>query len=123
MTRDRLVEGKFAEAEALARECLGIREIEIPDDWRAFNARSMLGAALLGQQKYAEAEPLLLAGNEGMKQRENNIPAAGKPHLKEALQRLVQLYEATNRPAQAAECKQKLERLNGEEAATKAVAK
>ena len=63
----RLHEGKFAEAERLARECLTIREIQIPDDWRTFNARSMLGGSLLGQKKYAEAEPLLLAGYQGMK--------------------------------------------------------
>jgi tetratricopeptide (TPR) repeat protein len=108
LTRDRLVEGKFAEAEGLARECLALREREIPDDWRTFNARSMLGGSLLGQKKYAEAEPFLLSGYEGMKQREIMIPREGKPRLKEALQRLVHLYEATDRPDQAAGWKQKL---------------
>jgi hypothetical protein len=68
----------------------------------------MLGGSLLGQKKYAAAKPLLLSGYEGLKQRENGIPTAGKPRLKEALQRLVQLYEATGRPEQAAEWKQKL---------------
>jgi hypothetical protein len=44
-----------------------------------------------------------------MKQREAKIPAdARRLRLTEALQRLVQLYEATDRPAQAAEWKQKL---------------
>jgi len=47
------------------------------------------------EQPRAEAEPLLLAGYEGMKQRENKIPTIGKPRLKETLQRRVQLYEAT----------------------------
>ena len=51
---------------------------------------------------------MLLSGYEGMKQREAKIPPAGKPRLKETLQRLVQLYEETGRPAQAAEWKQKL---------------
>ena len=108
LTRARLIEGKFTEAEELARECLAIREKEIPDDWRTFNARSMLGGSLLGQKKYAEAEPLLLSGYAGMRQREDKIPQQGKPHLKETLRRLVQLYEATSRPDQAAEWKQKL---------------
>jgi len=40
-----------------------------------------------------------------MKQREVNIPLEGKVRLKEALQRLVRLCEATNRPDQAAEWK------------------
>jgi hypothetical protein len=104
----RLREGKFAEAEGLARECLTIREIEIPDDWRTFNAKSVLGGSLLGQKKYTEAEPLLVSGYEGMKQRETSIPTEGKPRLSETLQRLVQLYEATGRTGQAAEWKKKL---------------
>jgi hypothetical protein len=69
----------------------------------------MLGGSLLGQKKYAEAEPLLLSGYQGMKQREDKIPAEGKPRLKEAQRRLVQLYEATGRPDKAAEWKKKLD--------------
>jgi len=111
LTRDRLREGRFAEAEGPARECLAMREREIPDDWRTFNARSMLGGSLLGQKKYAEAEPLLVSGYEGMKQREVNIPLEGKVRLSETLQRLVKLCEATSRPNQAAEWKQKLAEL------------
>jgi hypothetical protein len=33
-----------------------------PDAWTTFNTRSLPGGALLGQQMYAEAKPLLLAG-------------------------------------------------------------
>jgi WD40 repeat protein/serine/threonine protein kinase len=106
-----LHEGKFAEAEGPARECLTIREIQIPDDWRTFNAQSMLGGSLLGQKKYAEAEPLLLSGYEGMKQREVKIPPEGKVRLNETLQRLAQLYEATQRPDQAVEWRKKLAEL------------
>jgi eukaryotic-like serine/threonine-protein kinase len=107
-TRILLSAGEFAEAERLARECLAIRQKQIPDDWRTFNARSMLGGSLLGQKKYAEAEPLLVTGYEGMKQREAKIPAPGKPRLKEALQRLAQLYEETGQSEKAAEWRQKL---------------
>jgi tetratricopeptide (TPR) repeat protein len=99
--------GQFDKAEPVARECLTRREIEIPDDWRTFNAKSLLGGALLGQNKFSEAEPLLLAGYEGLKQREDKLPK-DSPRIKEALQRLVQLYEAASRPDQAAEWKQKL---------------
>jgi pentatricopeptide repeat protein len=113
----RLREGKFAEAEGLAHECLAQREREIPDDWRTFNARSMLGGALLGQKKHADAEPFLLSGYEGMKRREVSIPAQGKVRLGEALQRLVQLYGATGRPDQAAEWKKKLKLLDNQETA------
>jgi serine/threonine protein kinase len=103
-----LAAGKFVEAEPLGRDCLALREKQIPNDWRAFNARSMLGGALLGQKKYGkETEALLLAGYQGMKQREAKIPPAGKPRLEETRQRLVQLYEAAGHPDQAAEWKQK----------------
>ena len=56
-----------------------------------------------------DAEPSLRSGYEGMKARESAIPAAVRQtRLQEALQRLVQLYEETNRPEQAAEWKQRL---------------
>ena len=43
-----------------------------------------------------------------MKQREDKIPAIERPCLKEALQRLVRLHDATGRSGQAAAWKQKL---------------
>jgi hypothetical protein len=58
----------------------------------------MLGGALLGQKKYAEAEPLLLKGYEGMKAREKSIPRQGSTRITEALDRLIELYTATNKP-------------------------
>ena len=88
---------EWTEAEPLLRECLAIRELKEPDDWRTFNTKSLLGGALLGQRKYTEAEPLLLAGYEGMRQREATIPEPGKPRLPEALDRLIDLYTATSK--------------------------
>src|SRR5262249_54884258 len=58
----------------MLRECLAIREKQMPNDFRAFNARALVGQALLLQQKYAEAEPLLLEGYEGLRQRQAQIP-------------------------------------------------
>ena len=108
LTSDRLRQGKFAEAELSARECLAIREREIPDDWRTFNVRSMLGRSLLGQKKYTEAEPFLLSGSEGMNQRQTKIPPGSKPQLRESLQRLVELFEVSSQPDRAAAWKHKL---------------
>lgn len=88
----------FSEAEPLLRECLAIREKTQPDVWTTFNTQSLLGGALLGQKKYAEAEPLLLEGYEGMKARETTIPPQGATRLPEALDRLIELCTATNRP-------------------------
>ena len=51
------------------------------------------------------------AGYEGMKQREVKIPPEGKMRLNETLQRLAQLYDATQRPEQAVEWRKKLAEL------------
>ena len=99
----------FSQAEPLFRECLTIREGQEPDAWTTFSARSLLGAALAGLQKYADAEPLLLEGYEGMKAREEKIPREGKVRLTEALRRLVQLYESWEKPQEAAKWRPELE--------------
>jgi hypothetical protein len=101
--------GRWDEAEPLLRQCLALREKEMPDDWRTFNTRALLGGALLGQKRSAEAEPLLLAGYRGMKEREASIPPPGRPRMTEALERLVRLYEATGQAAEAAAWRATLE--------------
>jgi serine/threonine protein kinase len=104
------------DAESVLRESLAIRAKHEPEAWTTFNTQSMVGAALVGQKKYAEAEPLLLRGYEGMKKREANIPPQGRIRLTEALQRLVQLYEATGKNDEVAKWRKELD-------ATKAASK
>ena len=72
------------------------------DDRVRLHGDELLGDSLLGQKKYAEAESLLVQGYEGMKQREANIPAVYKVRLTEALEGLVQLFEARSNPNEAA---------------------
>jgi hypothetical protein len=56
-------------------------------------------AALLGQEKHTEAEPLLVAGYEGLKARQEEIPPPVRvQRLAEALGRLIALSTALNRP-------------------------
>jgi eukaryotic-like serine/threonine-protein kinase len=98
---------KPALAEPLLREALAIREKELPDDWRTFETKSLLGGSLLGQKKYAEAEPLLLQGYDGMKAREPKIPAPSRKCLPEAAERIIQLYDACGRKDQADEWRKK----------------
>jgi hypothetical protein len=43
--------------------------------------QSLLGGSLLGQQKYAAAEPFLLSGYEGVQQHEDDISTASKQKL------------------------------------------
>jgi tetratricopeptide (TPR) repeat protein len=98
---------KLTEAEALTRECLSLCEKRLSDDWRVFDARARLGSILLAQKRYADAEPLLLAGYDGLKQRQESIPANSKRRLKETAAHLAQLFDATARPGQAADWRKK----------------
>jgi eukaryotic-like serine/threonine-protein kinase len=98
----------YADAEPFLRECLAISEKTETDRWTTFHTNSMLGGAPLGQKKYTEAEPLLLEGYEGMKEREKTIPPPRKIRLAEAIDRLVQLYEATGTKDEAAKWRKKL---------------
>jgi serine/threonine protein kinase len=110
-----LKQGKYAESEAALRRCLGNHLKRSPgpsksrEEWQAFEARSLLGGALLGQKKYAEAGPLLREAYEGLKQREKNIPPYEKARLGQAAERLVRLYEATGEKEKAAEWRRELE--------------
>jgi serine/threonine protein kinase/tetratricopeptide (TPR) repeat protein len=121
---------KYAEAELPLRKCLAIWEKRLPHggEFRLAlgrrgaareyaYAKSLLGASLLGQKKYAEAEPLLLRGYEGLRPqlgaREDTTPLARR-YEAEALERLVGLYEETSKPVKAAEWRKKLESAKAE---------
>ncbi len=101
-------QGRYVEAEPILCEYLAIRQKDQPDVWSTFNTRRQLGGSLLGQKKYAEAEPLLIVDYEGMKAREAKIPAQDKARLPEAGARIVKLYEAWGQPEKAAEWRRKL---------------
>jgi tetratricopeptide (TPR) repeat protein len=106
-----LQQKKWTDAEPLLRECLLIRAKTQPDDWRTFNTKSMLGGALLGQKKYADAEPQLRAGYEGMKKREATIPPQGKVRIPEAIDRLIELSTATNKPDEVKKWRKELDTI------------
>jgi hypothetical protein len=101
-------QGKWAEAKAILRECLAIREKVQPDEWTTFNTRSLLGGSLLGQKRYAEAEPLIVAGYDGMKAREARIPPPGMPRFAEGAERVIRLYEEWGKKDKAAEWRTRL---------------
>ena len=91
------------------RKCVGIREKSLADTRFLSEAVSGLGTSLSGQKKYSEAVPLLLSGYEGLKQREVNVR---EDCMRESLQRAAHFYEATGKPASAAEWKQKFDTFN-----------
>jgi tetratricopeptide (TPR) repeat protein len=110
-----LKQQNWRQAELVARECLTVRERTVPDAWTTFNTRSMLGEALAGQEKYADAEPLLLAGYDGMQHRKATIPPQGQFRLVEGLRRLVDFYVATDQAEKADEWRAKLEAATAKE--------
>jgi hypothetical protein len=99
---------QHAAAEPLLRESLAISVKAQPDGWFTFDTKAILGASLLGQKKYNDAEPLLKEGYEGMKRLEKVIPPRRMFRLTEALERLVQLYDATGNAAEAGRWRKEL---------------
>jgi predicted Ser/Thr protein kinase len=107
LSRLRLKQGRDAEAETSLREANGITNEHGYPIWDRFEGQSLLGASLLGQGKYAEAEPLLISGYEGL---EKLSPAISvEANLPEAGERVVRLYTAWDKPEKAAEWRQKLQ--------------
>jgi hypothetical protein len=102
-------QAKWEAAEPPLRECIAIQELVEADSWGTFATRSALGGVLAQQREFAEAEPLLVQGYEGMKQREDQIPADQKLQLIEALDRLTRFYAAMENPVEAANWQQELE--------------
>jgi len=101
-------QGKFAASEALAREAFEGDRKTRPDDWRRFFAESLLGASLAGQKKYDEAEPLLIAGYQGMDAGKGKIAVPDRYRPDRAGEWIVQLYQAWGKPGKAAEWQQRL---------------
>jgi hypothetical protein len=103
-----LLQKRHGDAERIAREALAIAQAE---PFRPFYWKSVLGAALLGQKKYADAEPLLLQGYDGMKQRETGVPEGERRRLlTDAGERVVRFYEDTGQPERARAWRERLSR-------------
>ena len=105
------------EAERLLREVLPLRLRDSPNSTRIGDLNSRLGGALVSiavtdpaldvegrQAKLSEAESLLLEGHERLQK----APAEEK-YKRDALQRIVRLYEAWNKPDKRSEWEQKVE--------------
>ncbi|MFQ5805109.1 MAG: tetratricopeptide repeat protein [Phycisphaerae bacterium] len=98
-------EANFAEAEPLLRGCLAMRQKALPDGhWLVADTMFLLGGAVAGQGKFAEAERLLLDGYAGIK----DSPQVPEDRKRRALERIVELYRSWGKPGQAAAWREKL---------------
>jgi hypothetical protein len=68
---------------------LTLYEADPRSGWRHAHVQSMLGAALLGQEKTAEAEPLLRAGAGTLRQRAADMSPWDRRHADAAIRRLI----------------------------------
>jgi serine/threonine protein kinase len=84
-----------------------MREAAAREQW--LEATCLLGADLLGQKKYPEAEKVLLGIFErvGVPSEENTFDVMLLPRLSEGVSLLARLYDETGRPARAAEWRRK----------------
>ena len=97
----RIKQAKYLKAEELLNVILQI-ETHMPDWFLCQDATSLLGAVKQAQGKYEVAEPLLLAGYEGLKAQQDSIPKPYSFMLPEARQRIIDFYEAWDKPEEAA---------------------
>jgi serine/threonine protein kinase len=112
-----LQQHKWAEAEAVLRECLAIREKQDEEVLRrsghpiqvSGKTRLLLGISLAGQKRYTEAEPYLRQGYQALKWLTDQLPEMRAPLLRESLELLVQLYESRDKRDEAAHWRKELE--------------
>ena len=96
---------RFGEAAELLRGCLATRQKSLPEGhWLIADTVSQLGGAVAGGGKFAEAEPLLLDGYAGMADNRRVLP----DRKRQAIERIIRLYEAWDKPDQASEWRQRL---------------
>jgi len=100
-------QGRLADAENALREALQILDVRSPEIWLRYDARSTLGGVLSDQGKFGEAELLLLPSYEELA----GDPLTWPDRKRDALQRIVRLYEAWGRPEQATDWRTRLARL------------
>jgi tetratricopeptide (TPR) repeat protein/tRNA A-37 threonylcarbamoyl transferase component Bud32 len=103
-----LAQRKATEAESLARRCQEGRRKTLPSGhWQTALAENLLGGCLTALNRYAEAEPLLRESYQVLKASPSVLPG----QRREAVARLVRLYEAWQRSADAAKWRAEGERL------------
>jgi tetratricopeptide (TPR) repeat protein len=104
-----IARGKYPEAEAALAKSLAAYEKHGPDLWQRYSNAALLGESLVLQEKFAQAEALLLQGYDGMTQRSATIPWCYKDRIIRAGEKIVRLYEAWGMPAKAREWRERLD--------------
>ncbi len=97
-----LLLNRSSEAALPLRRALELRQRLAPDAWETADNEHLLGLAVLKQQRWAEAEPLLESAYKGMTERKpSRLRDGGKRRLASFLRRVVEIYEAAGERAKA----------------------
>jgi serine/threonine-protein kinase len=104
--------GDHQAAEHEAQRSLELYERDQPDDWRADAARSVLGAALLGQKRREEAKVLLQRGYDGLDRNLSIIPFGDRSQVRDAIARLVEYYDEVGSAVERAQWQEKLRQFD-----------
>ena len=97
--------GRLAEAEQTLSEALAILEVRSPAVWMRHEALSARGGMMVERGQFVEAEPLLLNAARELERDAMTLPG----RTREAVNRIIRLYEAWDKPEQAAAWRTKLE--------------
>ncbi len=96
--------GSAKEAEPLLREALAIYQKSVPrGNWQTPATTSLLGGCLSAQGRHDEAEPLVVESYEKLQ----TTTGASLPIIRQAWDRIVQLYEAWGKKDKAEEWRSK----------------
>lgn len=102
-----VVHRRFAEAGSLAREMLAQWEQKEPEAWQTVAFRVVVGAALLGEKKYQEAEEHLRPGYAALQRLADRVPSSTGGIRIFALGRFERLLIETGRADEAAQWRKK----------------
>jgi tetratricopeptide (TPR) repeat protein len=104
-----LRQGRYEDAEKFAREYVTFLDTRPQRPWSKAEATGLLGAALLGQRRFAEAEPKLLSSFNDLEAIYSCVPAHTGPRLRQSIGRsLTQLYEQSGQDELAGQWKKRL---------------
>jgi hypothetical protein len=88
-------------AEKYARESFSLREKAGVTGWPLANSKSMIGAALLQQNKLSEAEPFVVEGAKELVALKDTVPEQARLRVIEAVDRAKSLSEKVGNQTQA----------------------
>lgn len=101
-------------AELYARESLSHRQKAEVTGWPLANSKSLVGAALLQQNKFGEAEPFVTDGAKELVSLKDTVPEGARPRVVEAVDRAKSLYEKTGNQAQLSYWSAEMEKLKND---------